>query len=297
MHHDTLHLTCNDLTLKVFTADNGAETGLRLTGTAYGGGIVNYGGQRIVIDISSTRTPEQCPVLLEHDREKRIGIASLSKDSHHIGLNGSLLKQSPLAQQIATDAQDGFPFELSIGIFNALSEPLPQGSSATVNGQSVQGPLNIYRNGIIREVSIVTLGADTTTHVAIFNQPESTSMELNAALAQISELQGQKDTLSALLNTTQIELKVQTEECARLKAELEKAHRDARLADIQRDFAALGFEPTEEDTASYLTLSADQYNKVMGHLKNIRLKIPESYFREQATQGNPIVDPNFRTVI
>lgn len=186
----------------------GAEDKLPSTfsGTAYSGGFVpDYG---VVIDMASTTYNRRLPLLSEHWRGNIIGvIEQASTVDHQMQVAGKLFSdmEGSRAQEIAQLAKRGVPFEMSVGLYNFTSEYVPEGKSVTVNGKSFTGPVRVLRNGQVREVSIVTLGADPRTESKFFTasegeppMPTPNTEELQAQVAQLSaQVQGHAAALAA----------------------------------------------------------------------------------------------------
>lgn len=136
----------------------------RFSGVAYSGGFVpDYG---LVIDLSSTTFKQRMPLLNSHWRSDIVGVVeqAANKDGA-MTVAGRLFSDmaGSAAERIAQLAQRGAPFEMSVGLYAFAEDAVPAGKSANVNGQVFNGPLNVLRNGQVREVSIVTLGADPRT--------------------------------------------------------------------------------------------------------------------------------------
>ncbi|MDP1649649.1 MAG: hypothetical protein Q8M01_15815 [Rubrivivax sp.] len=141
----------------------------RFSGTAYSGGFVP--DFEVVIDLATTKFNEKLPLLDNHYRSDIIGvIEQAAARDHRMVVGGRLFSDMPgsPAERIAQLAQRGVPFEMSVGLYSYTREAVPAGKSVSVNGQVFHGPLNVLRNGQVREVSIVTLGADPRTAVAVF---------------------------------------------------------------------------------------------------------------------------------
>ena len=136
----------------------------QFSGVAYSGGLVpSYG---CVIDISSTTLAERMPLLLEHARSDMIGVVeSNSTAGNRISVGGKLFSDVPRnsAERLAQQAQRGAVYQMGVGLFGYSEEAIPVGHSLTVNGKTMTGPVTVLRSGKVREVSIVTLGADYNT--------------------------------------------------------------------------------------------------------------------------------------
>lgn len=176
--------------LKPATADG---LPAKFSGTAYSGGFVpDYG---IVIDMASTTYKQKMPLLDSHVRSEIIGVIdqAATQDGRMIvgGQVFSDMAGTP-AERIAKLAQRGVPFEMSVGLYAYTREFVPQGKQATVNGQVFNGPVNVLRNGQVREVSIVTLGADPRTESTFFDLPSGddpmtqTVEQLSAQVASLT---------------------------------------------------------------------------------------------------------------
>jgi hypothetical protein len=143
------------------------------SGIAYTGGVVNnhwyYG--TLIIDLDGvTFSPENMPILKDHDQQKILGYATkLSKENGVISIDGVFLDSSPEAQKVIEMADEGFPWQLSISIDLEQSESIPRGASALVNGQEIHGPLTAIRKAQIREVSFCAVGAVIGTTAAVFS--------------------------------------------------------------------------------------------------------------------------------
>jgi hypothetical protein len=143
----------------------------RFTGTAYSGGFVpDY---EVVIDLGTTTFNQKLPLLDNHYRGGIVGVVeSASAKDHRMTVAGRLFSDMPgsPAERIAQLAQRGVPFEMSVGLYAFTTESIPAGKSVNVNGQVFNGPVNVLRKGQVREVSIVTLGADPKTAVQVFTR-------------------------------------------------------------------------------------------------------------------------------
>ena len=157
---------------------------------AYGGGPIRqwWSNEPLVIDLQGMSWPsETIPVFLQHDPS----IDGIVGQTSRIAVEGSNLVVDAVkvgtsaADKVLALADDGFRWQASIGADIVRSERLEQGSSAIVNGKQVNGPARIVRASRLREVSVVTLGADDSTSAAIaasaVPKEDSMSMPANAA--------------------------------------------------------------------------------------------------------------------
>ena len=143
----------------------------RLEGVAYSGGIVAALG--LVIDLASTTVADRMPLLLEHGRQNIVGaITKATIEGGALTVEGRLFSDIPgsTAEKIGQLAQRGAPYQMSVGLFDFTESTIPLGQVATVNSRTVGGPATVLRNGVVREVSIVTLGADPQAKARLFSQ-------------------------------------------------------------------------------------------------------------------------------
>lgn len=168
----------------------------KFAGKAYSGGFVpDYG---IVIDMASTTYKQKMPLLDSHQRNEIIGVIdqAATQDGAMV-VGGQIFSDMPgsPAERIAKLAQRGVPYEMSVGLYAYTREFIPQGKQATVNGQVFNGPVNVLRNGQVREVSIVTLGADPRTESTFFDLPTGddtmTTQTVEQLTAQVATLTAQ----------------------------------------------------------------------------------------------------------
>lgn len=176
-------------------------------GTAYGGGRVDghwfWGRNGVVFDLEGIEIPTPTPLLEEHFSTSRVGVVKEVGINQNITVTGDFLRNAK-AREVVDDADDGYPFQMSMFIDPGSVEEVGQGVNVVVNGQTFTGPVAVFRNNRIREFTICSTGADRTTSVNAFsakpgttNQPtEDTDVDLEQAKAKITELEGQVNTLT-----------------------------------------------------------------------------------------------------
>lgn len=186
--------------LALAAAPDAASLPTQFSGQAYSGGQVNHWGP-LVVDLATTKfASATMPLLAEHDRREIIGVIdSATNDGKTLAVAGKLFSDIPgsCGEKIAQCATRGAPYQMSIGMFAYNELWVEAGSSLTVNGQLVHGPIVVLQNGQVREVSIVSLGADPDTDAQFFSAPTHTTpptkqgntMDLQAAIARIADLE------------------------------------------------------------------------------------------------------------
>jgi hypothetical protein len=135
---------------------------------AYGGGLITdhpYLGP-MVIDIASSTFATPASVLYDH--KDPIGVVEKASLSNQITIDGNLLAGvNAKAKEVSDMADAGLPWQLSVGVFPGKIEELSRGQSTKVNGQTFTGPVTVFRQNRIREVSVVPLGAATDTSMRL----------------------------------------------------------------------------------------------------------------------------------
>lgn len=188
------------------------KTKRKFAGVAYSGNVINdhwYWGN-VVFDLSSITVAAKLPALIDHDRAQRCGYVTESSISNETGLSvaGNLLSNAS-GQAVANDSDEGFPWQMSVHIEPASVEEFGSGTTVNVNGQTFNGPITVFRNSKIIEVSLTATGWDGDTSAVAMsrgNKPESTNqedttMDLAQAQARITELENANTGLQASLDT------------------------------------------------------------------------------------------------
>lgn len=201
------------------------DTVRQFSGVANSGRPFMYEGKAAIVDLSDIAFKDKTPALIDHDRARRVGVAVLSVSAKGLEIHGTLLSNEH-GKQIAADADEGFPWELSAHLQPRKIEQLAKGQSAKVNEQTVTGPMMILRHNTVREVSFTPTGVDSATAAVILADDHSpnpitgeSSMTLEEALAEIAKLKA----------------KIADLERDNEKAAGDKADIEAQLADLQSD--------------------------------------------------------------
>jgi phage major head subunit gpT-like protein len=149
---------------------------------AYTGGAIRqeWSKEPVIVDLQGMSwSNKRRPILLQHsyDLDAILGqTTDIRVEGKNLVVEGEMIGGNGNAEKVIALAERGFQWQASIGADVVRSEKLPQGETAFVNGQSVVGPARIIRASRLREVSVVTLGAD-----------DNTSASLAASAAQLEE--------------------------------------------------------------------------------------------------------------
>lgn len=260
----------------------GDKTKRTFSGVAYHGGQIDdhwYWGN-LVFDLDNLDLADgKVPMLVEHDRDQRCGFIN----SHNIGdaglsIDGTLLSNEH-GTTIANDADEGYPWQMSVSIKPSRVETVESGQ-VTVNGRTFNAPVTIFRQNTIREVSFCALGADRHTNAQVFNEnqghnkPKGNNVDLEQAKAKITELEASLSQKSASEQAAIDEL-----------AQFKQAKRDS---DIETLSAKTGQEFSEDKLTTLKTMDENSFSMFASMLpaKAEQGKgAPEHLFNEQATHG------------
>jgi len=136
---------------------------------AYSGAViqVEQSFYPCIVELSGVRVDPNTAVLLNHDPEQLVGQGQASVSASGIKIVGTVTGDDAAAQKVVTHSKNGFKWQASIGASAIRREFLEAGKGAVVNGREVTGPMMIWRESILGEVSFVPRGADSQTSAAI----------------------------------------------------------------------------------------------------------------------------------
>lgn len=188
----TYHLQLAGVLLSAAADGNTART---YSGVANSGKPFLLAGKPAVVDFEGITHHDTVPALLLHDRNARVGVGKLAVTADGLTITGTLLNNAH-GKQVAEEADQGFPWQMSAHVVPEKIDELPAGKTATVNGHSVTGPLQILRRCSVREVSFTPTGVDSATSAVVLSddghshssQNNGDTMTLEEALEQIKKL-------------------------------------------------------------------------------------------------------------
>ena len=155
-----------------FTLIEAAGGRPKVAGTAYSGGKMNLPGWRnpVVVDLSGMEIPETVPLLTNHENrtDARIGMVRAKVEGSALLIEGEILSESEAAGGIVAQGKAGADWQLSIGADVRESELVKE--RANVNGMEQDGPFHCIRKSVLREVSVVAVGADSATRMRVSAQ-------------------------------------------------------------------------------------------------------------------------------
>lgn len=123
----------------------------------------------VIVDLAGLRaSSQQMPALLGHDPSQIVGQTDAVKiGADGVDFSGIVTGDNAHAQEVVSQAKNGFRWQASIGASVDRREFLDAGKRATVNGREVAGPMVIAREATIFEISFVPIGADSQTSASV----------------------------------------------------------------------------------------------------------------------------------
>lgn len=214
----------------LFDIEKSTEEGKKrtFTGVAYSGEVIqsHYYWGDVIFDLDTIQMKTPLGALIDHDPGRRAGVVrSFTKDNQGgLKVSGDLLSNKN-GQEVAQDSDEGYPWEMSVYIVPGSIEEVERGE-VEVNGKTLKGPIRIFRNGVIREVSFCALGADDNTSAVAashtpkqFNKQEDTNVtELEKLKADNQQLTTERD--NAVTELKQFKATKRTDDIAALESEL-----------------------------------------------------------------------------
>jgi len=137
---------------------------------AYTGGALAVAGWRfpVVVDLNGLAVRGGAKVYLDHDRAARVGhIDGMQIEHGGLRVSGVISSTTQAAREVVADADNGYPWQASIGAAVREVEFVGEGKMVTVNGREFAGPVNVARRAALQEVSFVGNGADDQTSASI----------------------------------------------------------------------------------------------------------------------------------
>ncbi len=151
---------------------------------AYTGGLMTVPGWGpIAIELGGIdASADQIGILADHDASLRgiVGHGRAEIAGGRLLVHGAITPSTVAARQIIDLAKGGFRFQASVGITPTDYRRVRAGELVEVNGRPVKSPASgftLVKASVLREVSIVAIGADAKTSVTIAaNHKENGSM-------------------------------------------------------------------------------------------------------------------------
>ena len=214
-------------------AANGGKP--KVAGLAYGGGKMNLPGWKfpVVVDLAGMEIPDTVPLLTNHENktDSRVGMISASIKNNALEITGEIVSDSKDAHDIVAQSKAGADWQLSIGADVRECE-LVKGSRE-VNGQTIEGPFYHIQKSVLREVSVVAVGADASTKMRVTAQ---FNLINNKGEVMTDENKNLKATGAENAELEKDERKAQPEEVkAKAEVDLAATAKDAAVAAVKAE--------------------------------------------------------------
>lgn len=247
------------------TPNGQAKRKRTFSGVAYSGEVIvgHWYWDNVVFDLSTMSVPDKLPALVDHDRAQRAGFVTSSDISNETGftVSGTLLSNKA-GESVAGESDEGFPWQMSVHINPGSIEEVGPGTTVFVNGRELPGPLTVFRNSTLSEVSFTATGWDANTSAAAMSRggtnpqpPEGNDMDLKEALAKLATAEADNATLKA--SNTQL-----TADVTAANAKLAQFSQDARTAAVKQLYADVGreYKADDADVVAFSKMSQEGFD-------------------------------------
>lgn len=154
-----------------------------VTIVAYSGGLMAVPGWGpVVIDLAGIdASAEQVGILADHDATLKgiVGHGKAVVSGGRLLVQGTITPSTDAARQVVELARAGFRFQASVGVAPSDYERVRPGEQVQINGRAIKAPgsgFTLVKASVLKEVSIVAIGADANTSVAIAANAKEKSM-------------------------------------------------------------------------------------------------------------------------
>jgi hypothetical protein len=171
-----------------------------VTIVAYTGGLMAVPGWGpVVIDLAGIdASAEQIGILADHDATLSgiVGHGKAVVAGGRLLVQGTITPSTDAARQVVELARAGFRFQASVGVTPSDYERVRPGEQVQVNGRAIKAPASgftLVKASVLKEVSIVAIGADANTSVAI----AASNADIGSANGKEKSMSNENSTLTA----------------------------------------------------------------------------------------------------
>ena len=136
---------------------------------AYSGGAIPqwWSGTPVIVDLAGMSVAPQVALMYDHEYEveARIGEATVTNTGTELKASGKIIN-SGIGAMIVENGRK-IPWQLSIGARNLAYREIQAEETVNVNGRTLTGPLLVVTKSMLREISVVAIGADENTKMEI----------------------------------------------------------------------------------------------------------------------------------
>jgi hypothetical protein len=219
-----------------------------------------------------------------------------SSISNEAGLtvSGNLLSNE-YGTAVATESDEGFPWQMSIHIEPGSIEEVLQGSNTMVNGRSFAGPITVFKNSKIVEVSFTATGWDANTSAAAMSRGgDITPSTQGDSTMDLKQLQDRVAVLEADNKSLQASKDDLNNQLTDANDKLTKFSSEARTGAVQQLFTEIGREYKADDTEAkaFSAMPQDAFDATAKVMREQFKKLPgasnaqaSTLFQHTATGG------------
>lgn len=137
---------------------------------AYDGGLLPVSGfeHQVVVDLSGLEIPGSIAILIDHQRSVQATLGQtddITNTGTSLRMVGPITAKSPLALNVLAQSDAGQIWQASIGCLVNQTQDIAPGQVVAVNGRQFTGPCIVARRSVLRETSVLPVGADSSTSV------------------------------------------------------------------------------------------------------------------------------------
>jgi hypothetical protein len=152
------------------------EAAPRVKMLAYTGQPMKLDGfaQPVIVDLESLKLGRQSvPLLRDHDPLRIAGhTTAITVSQQRLKAEGVLSGLPAHTDEVIATAARGFPWNVSMGAALPARPEFVEAGSIKVNGRHWPSPILVARGAVLRELSLLPLGADADTSASFAAVPE-----------------------------------------------------------------------------------------------------------------------------
>jgi hypothetical protein len=137
---------------------------------AYTGEVVDRWWGKLAIDVSGIKAKKKMPIFQNHMPMAIVGFSNDTWKDGSFFVSGKFSNATDNAKQVKALAEEGFPWQASIGVSALKILSIEEGATHEVNGKKLKGPAEVWLESEVFETSFVPLGADDSTSVSVFEK-------------------------------------------------------------------------------------------------------------------------------
>lgn len=296
-----------DAALTMETTGEGAAAKRTFSAVAYSGEVIknHWWWESVVFDLSTTKSPQNIPALLNHRSDEIVGFATKVEIADDIRVEGDIITTDVVGKKVADFADAGFPWQMSVHIEPSDILEIPKGFSQQVNGRIVNGPCYVFSNSTIVEASFTPTGADPNTSAKVFNRDADHQRPIKFTRLESNTMTPEEKIVydAAIARTAALEADAAAAitRMAVLETEAANAKFSVRKERMRTAFTRLGMEFDDDIAGTYRTLDDETFTKVATKfeaMKPVATKNDSDLFKQKftgeekktdGTDENPVV--------